>query len=155
MSVRIRLSRSGSKKRPYYRIVIADARSPRDGKFIERVGHYNPLLPREHQDRMAINEERVRYWLSQGAQPSDRVQRFMSSLGIVAPKTLTKQTKQHLPKAKAQERAREAEEAKTAATKQPDATASSEEIVEDTVVADAPIEDTEETTATNNDDNKE
>jgi len=83
MAVRIRLARGGAKKRPYYRIVAADARSPRDGRFLERLGSYNPLLKSEDANRIIINEERVRYWLSQGAQVSDRVARFLDKAGIL------------------------------------------------------------------------
>ena len=83
MAVRIRLARGGAKKRPFYRIVAADARSPRDGRFLERLGSYNPLLKSEDANRVVINEERVRYWLSQGAQVSDRVARFLDKAGIL------------------------------------------------------------------------
>ena len=82
MAVRIRLARGGAKKRPFYRIVAADARSPRDGRFLERLGSYNPLLKSEDANRVVLNEERIRYWLSQGAQVSDRVARFLDKSGI-------------------------------------------------------------------------
>jgi small subunit ribosomal protein S16 len=82
MAVRIRLARGGAKKRPFYRIVAADARSPRDGRFLERLGSYNPLLKSEDTNRVVLNEERIRYWLSQGAQVSDRVARFLDKAGI-------------------------------------------------------------------------
>ena len=83
MAVRIRLARGGAKKRPYYRIVAADARSPRDGRFLERLGSYNPLLPPRTRTGSMLNEERVRYWLGQGAQVSDRVARFLDKAGIL------------------------------------------------------------------------
>ena len=83
MTVRIRLARGGAKKRPYYRIVAADARSPRDGRFLEKLGTYSPLLPSDAENRITLNEERIRYWLSQGAQPSDRVARFLDKAGIL------------------------------------------------------------------------
>ncbi len=83
MTLRIRLTRGGTKKRPYYRIVIADSRSPRDGRFIERIGHYNPLLPKDSADRVGFDEDRVKYWLSVGARPTDRVARFLSHKGLV------------------------------------------------------------------------
>lgn len=73
MSVRIRLSRGGSKKRPFYKVVAADQRAPRDGRFIERLGSYNPMLPKDHADRFTVDEERVKYWLSQGAEPTERM----------------------------------------------------------------------------------
>ncbi len=82
MSVRIRLARWGAKKRPFYRIVAINARSPRDGRFLEKLGTYNPLLPSEHPERVVLNEERLRFWLGNGAQPSDRVARFLDAAGI-------------------------------------------------------------------------
>lgn len=110
MALRIRLSRGGAKKRPYYQIVVADSRSPRDGRFIEKVGAYNPMLPREHADRIVIKEERVKHWLSQGAVPTDRVARFFSDAELMPARARRDQTKKSQPKAKAQERLREAEE---------------------------------------------
>lgn len=112
MSVRIRLSRGGSKKRPFYRIVIADQRAPRDGRFIEKIGYYNPLLPKEHAERVVVNEERAKHWLSKGAQPTDRLARMLGDLGITAKVAVPEnQTKKPLPKAKAVERAKAKEEA--------------------------------------------
>lgn len=83
MSVKIRLARGGAKKRPYYRIVVADIRMPRDGRYIERVGSYNPLLPRDHEDRVSLDKERIIDWLSKGAKPTDRVARFLDEAGIL------------------------------------------------------------------------
>ncbi len=121
MAVRIRLSRGGSKKRPFYRVVVADSRSPRDGRFIERLGSYNPLLPHDHQDRLVLDVEKTKTWLANGALPTDRLQKLLSALGLCeAPKF--SQTKQPQPKAKAQERLREKaekeEKAKAAAAAQ-------------------------------------
>ncbi len=82
MALSIRLSRGGSKKRPYYRIVVADARSPRDGKFIEKIGNYNPLLAKDAENRIVLDAERAKYWLSNGAQPTDRVARFLDQAGV-------------------------------------------------------------------------
>jgi small subunit ribosomal protein S16 len=82
MSLKIRLSRAGAKKRPYYRIVIADSKSPRDGRYIERVGTYDPLLPKGSTERVKLVEERIKHWLSHGAQPTDRVLRFLDVAGI-------------------------------------------------------------------------
>lgn len=82
MSVRIRLARGGTKKRPFYRIVATDKRSPRDGRFLEKLGSYNPLLPSDHPERIVLREERVRHWLGAGALPSDRVCRFLDAAGI-------------------------------------------------------------------------
>ena len=83
MPLKIRLSRGGAKKRPYYRIVIADSRAPRDGRFIERVGSYNPLLPKESDERITLKEDRIKHWLSVGARPTDRVNRFLDEAGIM------------------------------------------------------------------------
>lgn len=82
MAIAMRLSRGGAKKRPYYRIVVADARSPRDGKYLEQIGTYNPVLPKDDENRMKLNEDRARYWLGVGAQPTDRVARFLDAAGI-------------------------------------------------------------------------
>ena len=82
MAISIRLSRGGSKKRPYYRIVVADARSPRDGKFIEKIGTYNPLLAKDDEKRIILDTERAKYWLGNGAQPTDRVARFLDVTGV-------------------------------------------------------------------------
>jgi small subunit ribosomal protein S16 len=114
MSLRIRLARGGAKKRPYYRIVVADARMPRDGRYVEKVGTYNPMLAKDDPNRINLLEDRIRHWLSVGAQPSDRVARFLGAAEIAAKPAIPSQTKQHLPKAKAQERLKEAEEAATA-----------------------------------------
>jgi small subunit ribosomal protein S16 len=84
MAVKIRLARGGCKKRPYYRIIVADARSKRDGKFIEKIGTYNPLLPSENADRITINQDRASYWLGVGAQPTERVARFLKKFGVQA-----------------------------------------------------------------------
>ncbi|MFT6071737.1 MAG: small subunit ribosomal protein S16 [Alphaproteobacteria bacterium] len=87
MAVKIRLARGGSKKRPHYSIVIADERAPRDGRFLEKVGTYNPMLAKEDENRFVVNQERVLHWLSVGAQPTDRVSRFLEKLGVVPAKT--------------------------------------------------------------------
>ena len=115
MSLRIRLARGGAKKRPFYRIVVADSRSPRDGRFIEKIGFYNPMVPKDHPERIRIDEERAKHWLSVGATPSDRVARFFGQANLIAMPPIPKQTKKHLPGAKALERQKEAEEAKKAA----------------------------------------
>jgi small subunit ribosomal protein S16 len=115
MPLRIRLSRGGTKKRPYYRVVVADSRSPRDGRFIERIGHYDPMLKKEDPNRIAINEERARHWIGVGAVPSDRVARFLGNMGVVPIPQRAEQTKQHMPRPKTVERMREAEEAAKAA----------------------------------------
>jgi len=114
MSLKIRLARAGAKKRPYYHIVIAEADSPRDGKFLERVGSFNPILPSEHADRIKINEERCKHWLSVGAQPTDRVARFLDAAGLMKRKARHNPEKLK-PRKKAQERLAAAEKAKAEA----------------------------------------
>jgi small subunit ribosomal protein S16 len=106
MALKIRLSRGGSKKRPYYRVVIAEATAPRDGRFIERVGSWNPLLPKDDEQRVIIDADRVKYWLSVGAQPTDRVLRFLDEKGI-AKRPERSNPKKALPGAKALERVEE------------------------------------------------
>jgi small subunit ribosomal protein S16 len=100
----IRLARGGTKKRPHYSIVIADSRSPRDGRFIEKIGFYNPLLPREHADRIKLDLEKAKAWLSKGATASDRVHRFLADAGVLKPLKRNNPQKAK-PKKKAQERA--------------------------------------------------
>ncbi len=115
MALKIRLSRGGAKKRPFYRIVVADARSPRDGRFIEKIGTYNPLLPTDHAERIVLDDEKVKQWLAVGAQPTDRLVRVFAARGLVAAPTRPDQTKKSQPKAKAQQRAKEAAERAAAA----------------------------------------
>ncbi len=117
MSLKIRLARGGAKKRPYYRIVIADSRSPRDGRFIERVGAYDPLLPKDHDDRIKLDEERIKHWLSVGATPTDRVHKFLDAAGLLK-RVARNNPKKALPGKKRQEReeaARQAAEEASAA----------------------------------------
>ena len=99
MSLKIRLALAGAKKRPFYRIVIADARSPRDGRFIERVGSYNPMVAKDHPQRIVLDVERIKHWLGVGAQPTERVARFFGKAGLGPVPAIPKQTQQHLPKA--------------------------------------------------------
>ena len=114
MALSIRLSRGGSKKRPYYRIVVADARSPRDGRFIEKIGTYNPLLGKEDEKRVVLDAERATHWLGVGAQPTDRVARFLDKAGVKERAARSNPNKGK-PGEKAVERAEErAEKAKAA-----------------------------------------
>jgi len=106
MAVSIRLSRGGSKKRPYYRIVVADARAPRDGAFIEKVGTYNPMLAKDDANRVVLNADRLKHWISVGAQPTDRVARFLDVAGIKE-RTVRMNPKKAEPGEKAKERAEE------------------------------------------------
>ena len=109
MALSIRLSRGGSKKRPYYRIVVTDSRSPRDGRFIEKLGSWNPMLGKDDEKRVELNAERVQHWLSNGAQPTDRVLRFLNEAGLAKRDARSNPTK-GLPGKKAQERAAEAKQ---------------------------------------------
>ncbi|PKP79364.1 MAG: 30S ribosomal protein S16 [Alphaproteobacteria bacterium HGW-Alphaproteobacteria-2] len=104
MATRIRLARGGSKKRPYYSIVAADARMPRDGRFLEKLGTYNPLLPKDSEERVKLDLERVKHWLAQGALPTDRVSRFLEAAGVLAAKPRSNPSKAQ-PGKKATERA--------------------------------------------------
>lgn len=109
MALKIRLARGGTKKRPYYRIVVADVRAPRDGRFIEKVGAYDPLIAKGDPRRVVLQEDRVRYWYGQGARPTDRVARFLDAAGI-APRTPRNNPEKARPRAKTRQRlaAREA-----------------------------------------------
>ena len=107
MSVKIRLARGGTKKRPYFRVVVADERAPRDGRFIEKVGTYNPLLPAESAERVKLDLERIKHWLEKGAQPTDRVLRFLDQAGV-----LKREARLNPEKAKPGKKAQEREEAK-------------------------------------------
>ena len=114
MGLKIRLARAGAKKRPYYHIVAADSRSPRDGRFIERVGSYNPMLPAEHTDRVRLQTERLQHWLHNGAVPTDRVARFLGKAELIPMPAWNEQPRQSAPKKKAQERAKAAADAAAA-----------------------------------------
>jgi small subunit ribosomal protein S16 len=105
MGLKIRLARAGAKKRPYYHIVVADSRSPRDGRFIEKVGSYNPMLPAEHAERVRLQDERIRHWVGQGAVATERVAKFLGKAGLAPMPVFREQPKQSAPKKKAQERA--------------------------------------------------
>lgn len=106
MSLKIRLARGGSKKRPYYHVVVADARSPRDGRFIEKLGSWNPMLAKEDANRVVLNGERIKHWIDNGAQPTDRVLRFLDEAGL-AKREARNNPEKAQPGKKAQERAKE------------------------------------------------
>ena len=108
MGLKIRLARAGAKKRPYYHIVVADSRAPRDGRFIERLGSYNPMLPAEHADRIRLQDERIQHWIKEGAVATDRVARFLGRAGLAPMPAFREQPLQSAPKKKAQERAKAA-----------------------------------------------
>jgi small subunit ribosomal protein S16 len=160
MSLRIRLSRGGAKKRPFYRIVVADSRKPRDGRYIERLGTYNPMVANDHPDRLSFNDERIKYWLEVGARPSERVARFLSNKGLVEKPKIPEQTKQHLPRAKTLERQQEAEDKAKKAAEAPKEEAAAEDTpkeeaaAEDTPKEEAAAEDTPKEEAAAEDDPK-
>ena len=108
MSLSIRLTRGGAKKRPFYRIVVADSRSPRDGRFIEKLGHYDPMVEKGDPKRVVMDVERMKHWLSVGAQPSERVARFLGEAQLIPTPKWNETPKKSAPKAKAQERAKAA-----------------------------------------------
>jgi small subunit ribosomal protein S16 len=108
MGLKIRLARAGAKKRPYYHIVVADSRSPRDGRFIEKLGSYNPMLPAEHADRVRLFAERIRHWLDAGALPTERISRFLGTAGLAPAPARREQPMKSAPRKKAQERAKAA-----------------------------------------------
>ncbi|ARR54148.1 30S ribosomal protein S16 [Rhizorhabdus wittichii] len=144
MAVSIRLARGGAKKRPYYRIVVADARSPRDGAFIEKIGAYNPLLAKDDPKRVVLDTDRAKHWLSVGAQPTDRVARFLDAAGVQE-RAARSNPKKAEPGEKAKERAEEraaklaaAEEAANAPAEEPAVEPATEEVTE--VAAEAPAE---------------
>jgi small subunit ribosomal protein S16 len=129
MAVAIRMSRGGSKKRPYYKIVVADVRAPRDGKFIERVGSYNPLLAKDDEKRVVLDAERAKHWLDQGAKPSDRVARFLDAAGL-----LKREARNNPNKGKPGEKATERVEEKA------EKAAAAEEAAKEAAAAPAPVE---------------
>ena len=139
MALKIRLARGGAKKRPFYRIVVAEASAPRDGRYVERVGTYNPMVPKDHEQRLTLNGERISFWMSKGAQPTERVHKMLASAGLMAAPILRDQPKKSAPGKKRAEREAAAAEAAAAAAE----TAAAE------ATADAPAEDTpaEETSA--------
>lgn len=158
MAVAIRLSRGGAKKRPYYRIVVSDSRSSRDGKYLEQIGTYNPMLPKDSGERVKLNEDRARHWLSVGAQPSDRVLRFLDAAGILE-RAARNNPKKAEPGEAAKERAEEKatkaaeaeeaakaaeEEAKTAAEAPAEEAAAEEAPAEEAAAEEAPAEEATE-----------
>ena len=141
MAMKIRLARGGSKKRPHYSIVAADSRMPRDGRFIEKLGTYNPLLPKDSEERVKMNMERVQYWLGQGAQPTDRISRMLEAAGVLEKKTRNNPNKAE-PGAKAKERAEEkaAKAAEAEAAPAEEVTAEAEAPAEEAAAEEAPAE---------------
>jgi small subunit ribosomal protein S16 len=153
MALKIRLSRGGAKKRPFYRIVVADSRKARDGRFIERLGHFDPMLPKDHPTRVVLNEERIKHWLTSGALPSPRVQGFLHAVGLAEKPAIPTQTKKHLPRAKTQERLKEEAAAKAAAEEA--AASAAEAPAEEAPAEEAPAEAAAEAPAEASDDGAE
>ena len=128
MALKIRLSRGGSKKRPFYRIVVAEASAPRDGRYVERVGHYNPMVAKDNDQRLVVNGERITHWLGLGAQPTERVQKLLSAVSLTEPVKLREQPKKSAPgKKRAEREAEAAEAAEAAAAEAAEAAAEAEE----------------------------
>ena len=149
MALKIRLARGGAKKRPFYRVVIAEASAPRDGRYVERVGTYNPMVPKDHEQRLILNGERISFWMSKGAQPTERVHKMLASAGLMSAPVMRDQPKKSAPGKKRAEReaaaAVEVEDAPAeaaAADMAPTEDAPAEEVVaEDAPAEDAPAED--------------
>ena len=115
MALKIRLARGGAKKRPFYRIVVAEASAPRDGRYVERVGTYNPMVPKDHEQRLTLNGERISFWMSKGAQPTERVHKMLASAGLMAAPALRDQPKKSAPGKKRADREAAAADAAAAA----------------------------------------
>lgn len=141
MAIKIRLARAGSKKRPYYHIVIADVRAPRDGRFIERIGAYNPMLPKDSADRVKLDVERATHWLSVGAQPTDRVARFLDAADVVKREPRNNPNKAK-PGKKAMERVEEKAQAELDAKEAAAAEKAAAEEAKNAPVEEAPAEET-------------
>ena len=151
MALKIRLSRGGSKKRPFYRIVVAEAAAPRDGRYVERIGHYNPMVAKDNDQRLVIDGERVKHWIGLGAKPTERVQKLLSTLSLTAPVEMRDQPKKSAPgKKRAEREAEEAAAAEAAEAPAEEAPAEAEAPAEEaTAEAEAPAEEAvaEEATA--------
>ena len=137
MALKIRLSRGGSKKRPFYRIVVAEAAAPRDGRYVERVGHYNPMVPKEHENRLSVNSDRVKFWMNKGAQPTDRVHKLLALADILKAPEIREQPKKSAVGKKRAEREAEVAEAKAAAA---EAAGETEAAAEEAQAKAAPVE---------------
>lgn len=148
MALKIRLSRGGSKKRPFYRIVVAEAAAPRDGRYVERIGHYNPMVAKDNDQRLVVDGERVKHWMGLGAKPTERVQKLLASLSLTVPVEMRDQPKKSAPGKKRAEREAEAaataeaaaEEAAAAEAEAPAEEAPAEEASAEETVAEAPAE---------------
>jgi small subunit ribosomal protein S16 len=126
MALKIRLSRGGSKKRPFYKVVVADSRSPRDGRFIEKVGHFNPLLPKDNPERLNLDLEKIKEWLGKGAKPTEKLGRFLGEANVIPMPEQKNNPKKAQPKKKAQERLAALKDAEEAAKAEAEAPAAEE-----------------------------
>ena len=145
MALKIRLARGGAKKRPFYRIVVAEASAPRDGRYVERVGTYNPMVPKEHEQRITLNSERITFWLGQGAKPTDRVHKMLAAAGLAEAPIIRDQPKKSAPGKKRAEREAEAASAAEsaaaeAAAAEEAAAAAAAALAEEAVAEEAPAE---------------
>ena len=141
MALKIRLARGGAKKRPFYRIVVAEASAPRDGRYVERVGTYNPMVPKDHEQRVTLNAERIAHWLGQGAQPTERVQKMLAAAGLAAAPVIREQPKKSAPGKKRAEREAEAAEAAAAAQAEAAEAAAAADSAEEAPAEEAAAED--------------
>ena len=143
MALKIRLSRGGSKKRPFYRIVVAEAAAPRDGRYVERIGHYNPMVAKDNDQRLVIDGERVKHWIGLGAKPTERVQKLLSTLSLTAPVEMRDQPKKSAPgKKRAEREVEEAAAAEAAAAEAAEAAATAAEAPAEAPEAETPAEET-------------
>ena len=142
MALKIRLSRGGSKKRPFYRIVVAEAAAPRDGRYVERIGHYNPMVAKDNDQRLVVDGERVKHWMGLGAKPTERVQKLLASLSLTAPVEMRDQPKKSAPGKKRAEREAEAAAAEAATAAEEAAAAEAEAPAEEAPAEEAPAEET-------------
>ena len=140
MALKIRLARGGAKKRPFYRIVVAEAAAPRDGRYVERVGTYNPMVPKDHEQRLTLNGERINFWMSKGAQPTERVHKMLASAGLMAAPVLRDQPKKSAPGKKRAEREAAAAEAAAAEEAAASAAAAEAAPAEEAPAEEAPAE---------------
>ena len=141
MALKIRLARGGAKKRPFYRVVVAEASAPRDGRYVERVGTYNPMVPKDHDQRLVLKNERITYWLGQGAQPTERVQKMLASAGLTEAPVIREQPKKSAPgKKRAEREAAVAEASAQAEAAAAEASAADEAPAEEAVTDEVPSE---------------
>ena len=140
MALKIRLARGGSKKHPFYRIVVAEASSPRDGRFVERLGSYDPMVPKDHENRVSLKDERIKFWMSKGAKPTLRVHKILAAAGLLDAPIIREQPIKAAPGKKRLERENEAKEAAEAPAEAPAAESPAETPAEEASAAEAPAE---------------